>query len=69
MEVVADVAGAVSAVAITGSARAPTEAVEVETAWEATTGLEEVEEDLDSAEVVVGGGPDLLEVRSTNKSL
>ena len=52
-----------------GSTRAPTEAVEVETAWEATTGLEEVEEDLDLAEVVVGGGPDLLEVRSTNKSL
>ena len=52
-----------------GSTRAPTEAVEVETAWEATTGLEEVEEDLDLAEVVAGGGPDLLEVRSTNKSL
>ena len=52
-----------------GSTRAPTEAVEVETAWEATTGSEEVEEDLDSAEVVVGAGPDLLEVRSTNKSL
>ena len=52
-----------------GSTRAPTEAVEVETAWEATTGLEEVEEDLDSAEVVVGGGPDLLEVRSINKSM
>ena len=89
MEVVADVARAVSAVAITGifctnlsirrqlndlnvlkgSTRAPTEAVEVETAWEATTGLEEVEEDLDLAEVVAGGGPDLLEVRSTNKSL
>ena len=89
MEVVADVARAVSAVAITGifctnlsirrqlnnlnvlkgSTRAPTEAVEVETAWEATTGLEEVEEDLDLAEVVVGAGPDLLEVRSTNKSL
>ena len=52
-----------------GSTRAPTEAVEVETAWEATTGLEEVEEDLDSAEVVVEGGPDLLEVRNSNKFL
>ena len=41
----------------------------METAWEATIGSEEVEEDLDLAEVVVGGGPDLLEVRSTNKSL
>ena len=51
-----------------GSTRAPTEAVEVETAWEATIGSEEVEEDLDLAEEVVGGGPDLLEVRSTNKS-
>ena len=45
-----------------GSTRAPTEAVEVETAWEATTGSEEVEEDLDLAEVVAGGGPDFLEL-------